>query len=150
MHDAFLGYNNDRDILDVRLRILYTFLCTAERTSISIVAALVETDDVVVTSVLDDLHAVLYTQDNRVCWYHASFADFIFNSARSDFRFGNDSFKFSCNEPTHQSLLGKSCFRVMKSGLRFNMGDITSSFVLPCHEVWFTVQHGRHNIVVPV
>jgi hypothetical protein len=87
MRDAFSRYSDDRDILDRRLRILHTFLCTAERTSISIVAALLEVHDDIVTAVLNSLHAVLYTQDNRVFWYHASFPDFIFNSARSDLTF---------------------------------------------------------------
>jgi hypothetical protein len=122
MRDAFSRYNDDRDILDRRLRILHTFLCTPERTSISIVAALLEVHDDIVTAVLNNLHAVLYTQDNCVFWYHASFPDFVFNSARANLT-------FSCDEPAHQNFLGKSCFRIMKSGLRFNMGDIPSSFL---------------------
>jgi len=132
MYDAFSELEGE--ILTRRLRILYTFLCTAERTSTSIVAALVaEGDDDVARVVSEDLHAVLYTQDDRIFWYHASFPDFIFNSARSNFRFGEEDFAFSCNESDHHNLLGKSCFRVMameSSGLRFNMGNITSSFLL--------------------
>jgi hypothetical protein len=39
---------------------------------------------------------------------------------------------FSCNNPAHHNLLSKSCFRVMmnrESGLRFNGGEIASSFL---------------------
>ena len=124
MRDKFSKYKGK--FLTRRLCILHTFLCTAERTSTSIVAALVaEGHDDIARAVVEDLHAVLYTQGNRVFWYHASFPDFIFNPVRSNF----DNFAFSCNEPAHHNLLGESCFRVMKSGLRFNMGDIKSSFL---------------------
>ena len=61
---------------------LYTFLCTAECTSASIVAALVlDGDDDTARAVLHDLHAVLYIQDDQVFWYHASFPNFIFTQA---------------------------------------------------------------------
>jgi hypothetical protein len=128
MHDTFSTHEGE--MLTCRLRILYTFLCTAERTSTSIVTALVaEGDDEVAKAVAEDLHAVLYIQDDRVFWYHASFPDFIFDPARSNFRLGENKFEFSCDEPAHHKLLAESCFRVMKSGLRFNIGDIESSFL---------------------
>ena len=125
MCDAFSKFTGK--FLTRRLHILYTFLCTAERTSASIVAALVsDGDDEAARAVLHNLHAVLYTQDDRVFWYHASFPDFIFTEARSNDEKG---FKFWCNEPVHHSLLAESCFRVMESSLRFNMGNIASSFL---------------------
>jgi len=126
--DTFSPFKGD--FLIRRLRILYTFLCTAERTSTSTVAALVaDSDDEVAKAVLDDLHAVLYSQDDRIYWYHASFPDFIFDPARSNFRIGEKDFAFSCNESSHHNLLGESCFHIMKSGLRFNIGNIPSSFL---------------------
>ena len=65
-----------------RLCTLYTFLCMAERTSNFLVAALVlDGDDDATRAVLRDFHAVLYTQDDQVFWYHASFPDFIFTQA---------------------------------------------------------------------
>ena len=128
MCDAFSKLSGE--VLARRLRTLYTFLCTAERTSTSIVAALVlDGDDKTARAVLHDLHAVLYTQDNQVFWYHASFPDFIFSQARSNFCIDKKDFSFSCNEPAHHSLLSKSCFCIMKSGLQFNMGNIMSSFL---------------------
>ena len=128
MHDAFSKYSGK--FLAHRLCILNTFLCTAERTSTSIVAALVADDnDDIARAIVEDLHAVLYTQDGCIFWYHASFPDFIFNPARSNFCIGDHNFAFSCNESAHHNLLGESCFRIMKSGLRFNIGNITSSFL---------------------
>jgi hypothetical protein len=122
--------NLDENVLACRLRILYTFLCTAKRTSTSTVAALVpDGAEETVRGVLRDLHAVLYTQDDRVFWYHASFPDFIFAQARSNCCIDKKDFLFSCNKPSHHQLLAESCFRIMKSGLRFNMGNITSSFL---------------------
>ena len=131
MCDAFSNLSGK--VLARRLRTLYTFLCTAERTPASIVAALnLDGDDEAPKAVLRDLHAVLYTLDDQVFWYHASFPDFIFTQARSNFCIDNKDFTFSCNESAHHGLLGESCFYIMKSekfGLRFNMGNITSSFL---------------------
>jgi len=125
MVDAFSKFKDE--FLACRLRILYTLLCTAERTSTFVAAGLVaEGGDDVAMAVVKELHAVLYTQGDRVYWYHASFPDFIFDPARSNL----DNLAFWCNEPAHHKLLAESCFRVMKSGLRFNMGDIQSSFLL--------------------
>jgi len=65
MIDAFTKFNDD--FLTCRLRILYTLLCTAERTSTSIAAALVvEGDDEVAMAVVEELHSVLYVQGDRV------------------------------------------------------------------------------------
>ena len=72
---------------------------------------------------------MLFRSNVKSFWYHASFPDFIFTQARSNFHIDNKDFRFSCNVPAHHSLLGESCFRIMKSGLRFNIGDIKSSFL---------------------
>jgi len=110
-----------------RLKILHTFICTAERTSTSIVANLVSASDVdsftkLVDTVIARLHAVLYIQHDQVFWYHKSFPDFLFNPDRSK--------KFWCNEAEDHRRLVESCFRIMKSGIRFNIANIQSSFVL--------------------
>ena len=76
MCDAFSNLSGK--VLARRLRTLYTFLCTAERTSASVVAALVlDGDEEAARAVLCDLHAVLYSQDNQVFWYHASPTSFL-------------------------------------------------------------------------
>jgi hypothetical protein len=131
LSDAFRGFEGD--ILSHRLRILYTFLCTAERSSTPIVTSLLsgvsdsdtassaenhaDTDDV-----LRRLYAVLYTENSVVFWYHRSFHDFLFDEARSD--------EFWCNKAEHHEDLIKSCFRIMKTGLRFNIANIPTSFIL--------------------
>jgi hypothetical protein len=138
MVDAFSKFKDE--FLACRLRILYTFLCTAERTSTSIVAALVaEEDHDMAVAVVEELHAVLYTQRERVFWYHASFPDFIFGS-------NFDNLAFWCNEAAHHKLLGESCFRVMKSGLRFNMGDIQSSFLFDSENAESLSEKVNNNI----
>ena len=118
------------DLFRARLQVLHTFLCTIERTSTSVTAALLsEPDDEIVNAVLKDLHAVLYCKDGQVLWYHASFPDFIFTHTRSTFELDGRSQNMSCNEAQHHALLTKSCFEIMKSHLRFNICDIPSSFI---------------------
>ena len=145
MFDTFSKYKGR--FLVHRLSILYTFLCTAERTSSPVVAALVDDiDDKIIRSVIDDLHAVLYIQDDHVYWYHASFPDFIFNPMRSNFQLGEEYFEFSCNKPAHHSLLSQSCFRIMESGLRFNMGNIPSSYLFDSDNPIMLSKQVKQNI----
>jgi hypothetical protein len=136
LFDVFDGFQGG--IRSHRLRILYTFLCTAERSSTSIVTGLLPDDSdsdtasgagnhaADDTSIADDvlrrLYAVLYTENSVVFWYHRSFHDFLFDEARSD--------EFWCNKAEHHEDLIKSCFRIMKTGLRFNIANITTSFIL--------------------
>jgi hypothetical protein len=65
---------------------------------------------------------VLYIEDDKVLWYHKSFPDFLFDK--------NLSKDFWCNEAEHHQLLTESCFRIMEAGLRFNIANIPSSFIL--------------------
>ena len=128
MCDIFSPFEGE--ILISRLHILYTFLCVPQRTSTSTVAALVgDSDDELAEAVLNDLHAVLYSQDDRILSYHASFPNFIFDPAWSNFCIGEKDFAFSCNEAAHHNLLAETCFQIMKSGLRFNIANIPSSFL---------------------
>ncbi|RXW18119.1 hypothetical protein EST38_g7742 [Candolleomyces aberdarensis] len=130
LSDAFSHL--DGDILQERLQILHTFLCTPERTSTSIIANLLssgsdETDSVwsfteVADAVLSSLHAVLYTDtDNHVLSYHKSFSDFMFDCRRSK--------EYWCDQTPLHHHLTESCFRVMNAGLKFNIANIPSSFI---------------------
>ena len=113
------------------LDILHTFLCSAERTSTSLVAklllppsktnALSHTE--IADGVLKSLHAVLYTENDKVLSYHKSFTDFMFDQNRAK--------KFWCDQAKHHRLLTNSCFRVM-DGLKFNIANIESSFLFDC------------------
>ncbi|KIJ90136.1 hypothetical protein K443DRAFT_53745, partial [Laccaria amethystina LaAM-08-1] len=126
VEEAFRGFSPTltKNAWEVRCNILHTFLCTAERTSTSVVAGLLFTSDYtdVAEKLLSDLHAVLYCEHGRVLTYHKSFSDFILDQDRS----GN----FWCNQAMHHRLLADACFRCMKDGLRFNIANIPSSFVL--------------------
>ncbi|KAF8153168.1 hypothetical protein B0H34DRAFT_94878 [Crassisporium funariophilum] len=145
MCDAF--HKLKGKFLTRRLRILFTFLCTAERTSASVAAALLsEDDEEAARAVLRSLHPVLYTQDDHVYWYHASFPDFIFDQTRSNFSVRGEKFAFWCKESDHHNLLGDSCFRVMESGLRFNMGNIKSSFLFDHDNVYALSEQVGKNI----
>ena len=124
LDEAFRDFSPNEKGWEIRLNILHTFLCTAERTSTSVVADLLFTSDYndVADKLLSDLHAMLYREHGRVLAYHKSFSDFIFDQNRS----GN----FWCNEAMHHRVLADACFRCMKDGLRFNIANIPSSYVL--------------------
>ena len=124
LDDAFRDLSPKEKGWEDRRSILHTFLCTAERTSTSIVADLLFTSDYtyVAEKLLSDLHPVLYRQRGQVLAYHKSFSDFIFDRDRSG--------KFWCDQAMHHRLLADACFRCMKDGLRFNTANIPSSFVL--------------------
>jgi hypothetical protein len=122
-----------------RLKILHTLLCTEERVSASVAGKLSDVADAELAKVVvDELYAVLYVKDNRVLWYHASFPDFMFAQERSKFSFpqvtGSRIVDMSCDQQAHHARLTHSCFRIMKSGLRFNICDLPSSFssILRC------------------
>ena len=121
-----------RKSFEQRLQILHTFLCTAERTSTSLVTEVlfpVNENDTnptfsytkIADNVLARLHAVLYTENDKVLLYHKSFADFMFDRNRAK--------EFWCDQVKHHRLLTDSCFRVM-GGLKFNIANIPSSFLL--------------------
>ena len=124
LEQAFRDFSPMENEWEDRRSILHMFLCTAERTSTSVVADLLFTLDYtdVTERLLLDLHAVLYRQHGRVLAYHKSFSDYIFDRDRS----GN----FWCNQAMHHQFLADACFRSMKDGLRFNIANIPSSFVL--------------------
>ena len=120
-----------------RLRILYTILCTVERVSTSVVAGLLSNSSEMVeraSQVVSDLHAVLYINDGKVFWYHASFPDFIFTQARSRFAMMHKGASYQidmfCDAASHHALLAHSCFRIMRSELCFNICNLPSSFLL--------------------
>ena len=70
----------------------------------------------------------------------------MFDPARSNFRIGEKDFAFSCNEPAHHNLLAESCFQIMKFGLRFNMGNIPSSFLFDSDNAVALAEQVNKNI----
>ena len=136
MLDAFSKLNDN--LFKSRLRILHTFLCTFERTSASLTAALLSESDDTAMTLLKKLHAVLYCKEGRVLWYHASFPDFVFSQTRSTFEHNGRRISVSCDQAQHHAFLTKCCFEHMKESLRFNIGDIASSFLLDAEDTELT------------
>ena len=124
LDEAFRDFSPNEKGWEDRRSILHTFLCTAQPTTTSVVAELIFTSDYtyVAEKLLLDLRAVLYREHGRVLAYHKSFSDFMFDQDRS----GN----FWCDQTIHHRLLANACFRCMKDGLRFDIANIPSSFVL--------------------
>ena len=124
-----LFHEMDELIRARRLRILHTFLCAAERISSIVMANLLCPPDKHgpcfqgATALLKGLHAVLYVDANgHVLSYHKSFSDFIFDRNRSQ--------EFFCDQATQHRFLARACFRVMKGALKFNIAQISSSYIL--------------------
>ncbi|KAF6741019.1 hypothetical protein DFP72DRAFT_1181498 [Ephemerocybe angulata] len=138
----------DPDLRYDRLRILHTFLSTPERTSTTTVASLLFSDDsmldtsafssaAVVTDVLSRLHAVLYTDENQlVLSYHKSFTDFVYDRNRSK--------EFCCSQEVLHECLAEGCFRIMEAGLRFNIANIPSSYLLDSENTGLAEQVNRN------
>ena len=124
LDEAFRDLSPNEEGWEIRRSILHTFLCTAEPTSASLVADLLFTSDYtdVAEKLFSDLRAVLYRQHGRVLACHKSFSDFIFDQSRSGI--------FWCNQAMHHRALADACFRCMRDGLRFNIANISSSFLL--------------------
>ena len=130
LRDAFS--NLEDELFRMRLSILHTFLCTEERVSPSIASALISDTDMEeqASVIAGELYAVLYANESRIFWYHASFPDFIFTQTRSKFTISGDVVNMSCNIATHNVALAHRCFRFMMSNLRFNICNLPSSFLL--------------------
>ncbi|KAF5320246.1 hypothetical protein D9611_011284 [Ephemerocybe angulata] len=147
--EAFEGFDTEFRIN--RLRVLHTFLSTPERTSTTTVASLLfpkdPTDDntpgfpsstvELVDDVLSRLYAVLYTDETQlVISYHKSFTDFVFDQDRSK--------EFCCSQAALHESLSEGCFRIMKAGLRFNIANIPSSFLLDWENTGLSEQVNRN------
>ncbi|KNZ82248.1 hypothetical protein J132_04209, partial [Termitomyces sp. J132] len=128
-----------KDHLQARIKILHTILCTEERISTSVAAGLCNTLNVKdmeerADDLVKKLHSVLYTKDNKIFWYHASFPDFIFAQGRSSkicvTHFNNSSsyIDISCDAASYHALLAHSCFDIMQRDLQFNICNLPSSF----------------------
>ena len=128
------------------LVILHTFLCTVERTSEETVAQLLNPghdgnlEVKTAIRIVQKLHAVLYIEHGRVLAYHKSFSDFIFDRDRSH--------EFWCNQEAQHRQLAESCFRVMKVGLKFNIANIPSSFILDLDNVTLRAEVDRNITAV--
>ncbi|KAJ7936613.1 hypothetical protein B0H13DRAFT_1946589 [Mycena leptocephala] len=92
-----------------RVLILHAILAGYEPTSTSIIVQLLPTVTTeLVELVVGELHAVLNMKDGAIFWYHTSFPDFIFDTARS---------RFSVELPGQTRLIDVSCYEHVSNGL---------------------------------
>ncbi|CAE6479997.1 unnamed protein product [Rhizoctonia solani] len=112
----------DEEKHQIRLA-LWTTVCACEPVLISTLAAIsgLGSRGKTLTS-LESLRSVLHVSEHSelVTTLHASFPDYILNQERSG--------RFFCNARTHNQLMAKQCFGIMKAQLRFNICNIKSSF----------------------
>ncbi|KAB5588960.1 hypothetical protein CTheo_7594 [Ceratobasidium theobromae] len=108
---------------DVKV-VLQTVVCAQEPVDVGTLAALAGLNDVErVDSALQLLRSVLHVSGSNglVSTLHASFPDFLFDQGRSGL--------FFCDRETHNQMLARQCFVIMRDQLRFNICNLESSFV---------------------
>lgn len=69
--------------------------------------------------------------------------DFIFTHTQSKFELDGHQIDMSCNKAEQHALLTKACFNIMlsdDSGLHFNIGEISSSFILDAEDKELTTR----------
>ncbi|KAL5639977.1 hypothetical protein ACGC1H_006519 [Rhizoctonia solani] len=127
------------EIEDIRV-VLRTVLFAQEPISVGTIAELAEIDHPQrVIHALHPLRSVLHQSEETglVSTLHASFPDFMFSIERSGIYFYDVA--------EHSQLLARRCLLVMKDQLRFNICNLTSSFV-PDKEVEDIEERIKTNI----
>lgn len=106
---------------------LHTIVYAKEPVSAATLALLVAPDwsDKEIVDIVNHLHAVLYINNNLVCWYHASFQDFLLDTTNF----------YACIPSNQHMFLATACLHIMmredlENPLHFNMGGLTSSYLL--------------------
>ncbi|KAG6904492.1 hypothetical protein DXG01_009495, partial [Tephrocybe rancida] len=109
-----------------RLQVLHTILCAMHPISETVVAQLAKTALDVVATVLKKLHAVMYkAHDGKIYTYHASFADYILQTATVT----KTTFDPHCNVSLQHAFLAQRSYDIMEKQLCFNICGLESSFV---------------------
>jgi hypothetical protein len=107
----------------IRVRVLQAVLVSVP-TAPETIAQLLMVDASTVISTVESFHAVLYSLDKTIRWYHASFPDAIFDDQRFRFlippppanRLAANAILFRSVEVQH-SLMAHNCFRSMEMEL---------------------------------
>ncbi|CAE6393883.1 unnamed protein product [Rhizoctonia solani] len=107
---------------EIRL-VLWTAICACEPILTSTLSALCGLDEHTTMATLESLRSILHVSDRStlVTTLHVSFPNYMFSLERSGV--------FFCDKVAHNQFLAQQCFDIMKSQLRFNIGDIKSSFI---------------------
>ncbi|KAB5591856.1 Vegetative incompatibility protein HET-E-1 [Ceratobasidium theobromae] len=109
-------------------RVLWTAVCAREPMTVKTMSSVLNLTYDQVSLALRPLRSVLHVSEGSkvVSTLHASFPDYLLDHSRSG------SEKFHCDKPQHNEFLARYCFEAMK-GLRFNICNLESSFVLDEH-----------------
>jgi hypothetical protein len=133
--DLFIAVHDMPEPFHSRQIILHSILCTEERVSIMTLAEMlgnergnIEEVEETISTVMECLHAVLRISNGKIEWYHTSFLDFMFNPLRSNFTYGDHRLDLYCDVASQHKVLGRCCFQVMRSSLRFNICSLPSSY----------------------
>jgi hypothetical protein len=132
LYDTIIFEALPEDDLEVEMskRVLYAVVTTRRPLTISNLAPLVvdgteDADEEAVRNTLNLFHAVLYVSSRDKCIYtfHKSFADFIL-----------DSPELAAAARSYFPDRTRNCFHIMNESLRFNICNLTSSFLLDSEE----------------
>ncbi|KEP47855.1 vegetative incompatibility protein HET-E-1 [Rhizoctonia solani 123E] len=117
-HEELIHQEQD----EIRL-VLWTAICACEPVLTSTLSALCGLDEHTTMAALESLRSILHVSDRSklVTALHVSFPNYMFSLERSG--------GFFCDKAAHNQFLAQQCFDIMKSQLRFNIGDIKSSFI---------------------
>ncbi|CAE6411275.1 unnamed protein product, partial [Rhizoctonia solani] len=103
--------------------VLWTVVCAREPMTSATIASLASLDEDQVWAALQALRSVVHVPEDRslISTLHASFPEYMLDGSRSK--------GFHCNESNANETLALHCFDSMKSGLRFNICELKSSYL---------------------
>ncbi|EUC59192.1 vegetative incompatibility protein HET-E-1 [Rhizoctonia solani AG-3 Rhs1AP] len=103
--------------------VLWTVVCAREPMTSATIASLASLDEEQVWAALQVLRSVVHVPEDRslISTLHASFPEYMLDRSRSK--------GFHCNESNANETLALRCFDSMRSGLRFNICELESSYL---------------------
>ncbi|CAE6464790.1 unnamed protein product [Rhizoctonia solani] len=103
--------------------LLWTVVCACEPINVETLVAFMEIETTKAPILLERLFPVLHflPLSQTISTLHASFLDFLFDKHRSG--------RFYCDKEAYNQFLSERCFGIMKKRLRFNIGNLESSFL---------------------
>ncbi|KAH7338734.1 quinon protein alcohol dehydrogenase-like superfamily [Rhizoctonia solani] len=121
--EAAFNEDLDTDENECIQRVLWAAVCAREPMTATTIAILVNTSEAQVWASLQSLRSVLHVPEDSgpISVLHASFPEYMLDKSRSK--------GFHCDESKSNEILALHCFRVMKSELRFNICQLTSSYL---------------------
>ncbi|KIK49788.1 hypothetical protein GYMLUDRAFT_234780, partial [Collybiopsis luxurians FD-317 M1] len=125
-----LGDRGKLDVFRIRKQVLDMIAVAQQPVTPTTISHLIsendmDSDPVAVEKSIEALHAVAYVseKDNCIYIYHKSFLDFLLDSKRA----GEE---IVCNAASQHGVITRHCFAIMDLSLKFNMCNLSSSFLL--------------------